>query len=341
MTNLSANLRTVASLPRVRFWARLVIGLAISLVCLVLVLRGADLNEVGAALGRTNPAWLVPAALALAASIVVKALRWGLLFRPHHRPAWRPLTASVLVGQMVNNALPVRLGEVARIQFLSDSAGIPRTFSLGTVALEKALDSVSLLGLFIIVVPFALLPEWVKESGLLVTAATGILLAGALLIVSRRGSLRLIAESLADRVPPLSCLTESRRVTTILQSMDVLGHAGLLAQAFGYSALALLFGALVNLCVLLALGLRPSIPAALFVLLIGYLGGTVPASPGRIGIFQWVTLLSLAPFGYEHSAALSYSVLLYGVVIVLPTVAGVLVIGRQPFSLFDGKDSSR
>ncbi len=326
-----ATFKALASEPRVRLWLRLVVGLVVSAVCLVLVLHGVDLARVGAALSRTNFLWLVPAGLALAASIVVKALRWGLLFHPHYRPSGQALTAGILVGQMVNNALPIRLGEVARIQYLAENERVPRSFSLGTIGLEKALDSVSLFGLFIVVVPFVLLPSWIRESGLLVTIAFGLMLIGGVLLVSRRGSLRLIAEALVERLPALHRVAGSGRVTTILSSLDVLGHTGLLVQALIYSALALLAGAVINACVLLALGLDLSIPASLNVLLIGYLGGSVPAAPGRIGVFHGVTILSLQPFGYDESVMVSYSLLLYLVVIVLPTLAGLLIVGRHPF----------
>jgi uncharacterized protein (TIRG00374 family) len=317
--------------PRARIALRLIAGIAISVVSLALVVRGADLDMVRETLLRTNLLWLVPAVLALAVTIVVKAARWGLLFRPHYHPDPRPLTAGILIGQMVNNALPVRLGEVARIQYLAEATGIPRTFSIGTVALEKALDSVGLLGLFIVVVPFALLPEWVKESALLATVAFAVLLIGAILLMGRRDALRRLADALATRVSWIGRITESRRVATILRSLDVLGDAGLLARALIYSAVALIAGAVVNLAVFLALGLSPSVPASLFVLLLGYLGGTVPASPGRIGIFQAVTVLSLAPFAISQTDALSYSIILYVIAIVLPTAAGVVALGRRPF----------
>ncbi|HEX2171890.1 MAG TPA: lysylphosphatidylglycerol synthase transmembrane domain-containing protein [Dehalococcoidia bacterium] len=320
------------SRDRVRLWLRLLIGLAVSLVSLVVVFQGTDLDDVRSTLGRTNPIWLAPAVIALAITIIVKAARWGLLFRPHYRPGLRPLTSGILIGQMVNNALPVRLGEVARIQYLAEATGVPRTYSLGTIALEKALDSVSLLGLFIVVVPFALLPEWVRRSGLLATAGLAVVLIGAILVVRRRATLRALADWLVGRVPALSRITESRRVVTILRSLDVLGDAGLLVRALAYSALALVAGAVLNATVLLALGLDLAslVPASLFVLLLGYLGGAVPASPGRIGIFQAVTVLSLAPFAIGRTDALSFSLILYAIAIVLPTLAGVIVVLASP-----------
>lgn len=330
----AATWRQMTTLPRVRFLLRLLIGIAVSVACIIFVLGGVNLDEALAALGRANLLWLGPAIVALAVSIVAKALRWGLLYRPHYMPGWRPMTGGILVGQMINNALPVRLGEVARIQFLAETEDLPRTYSLGTVAVEKALDSVSLLALFVLVVPFTLLPAWVRQSGLLVTVVFGGALIGGILIVTRRDSLRSLADVLAERVPPLSRLTESRRVATILRSLDVLGHAGLLAQALGYSALALLAGALINASVLLAFGFATAdlVPASLLILLLGYLGGAVPASPGRIGVFQAITMLSLAPFT-DPATALSYSIVLYVVVIVVPTLAGVALLARHPFRL--------
>jgi hypothetical protein len=70
-------------------------------------------------------------------------------------------------------------------------------------------------------------------------------------------------------------------------------------------------GILGNYVVFLALGLSLSFTAALFLLVVLQVGTAVPSVPGKLGVFQYLCILALAPFGVGKSSALSYSVLLY------------------------------
>jgi N-acetylglucosaminyldiphosphoundecaprenol N-acetyl-beta-D-mannosaminyltransferase len=70
-------------------------------------------------------------------------------------------------------------------------------------------------------------------------------------------------------------------------------------------------GILVNYIIFFALGLSPSFTAALFLLVVLQVGIAVPSAPGKLGIFQYLCILALAPFGVGKSNALIYSVLLY------------------------------
>ena len=79
----------------------------------------------------------------------------------------------------------------------------------------------------------------------------------------------------------------------------------------------------VNYAVLRALNLDIDAPvlAAFFVLIVLQVGTSVPSTPGKIGVFQYLVVLALAPFGIEGEPALTYGVLLhvvgFGPVVVL------------------------
>ena len=68
-----------------------------------------------------------------------------------------------------------------------------------------------------------------------------------------------------------------------------------------------------NYAVLRALNLDIDAPvlAAFFVLIVLQVGTSVPSTPGKIGVFQYLAVLALAPFGVAREPALTYGVLLH------------------------------
>ena len=69
----------------------------------------------------------------------------------------------------------------------------------------------------------------------------------------------------------------------------------------------------VNYAVLRALNLEIDVPvlAAFVVMVVLQVGTSVPSTPGKIGIFQYLAVLALAPFGVAREPALTYGVLLH------------------------------
>ncbi|MDH7490623.1 MAG: lysylphosphatidylglycerol synthase transmembrane domain-containing protein, partial [Anaerolineae bacterium] len=124
----------------------LALGTLLSLLFLWLAFRQVHLREVWDALRQAN-AWLVGAALAaFLATQAVKAARWKALFYPEHKGRrFGKLMSVIYIGQAVNAAIPARLGEIARAYLLARIESISGAYVMGTIVLEKALDSLMLL----------------------------------------------------------------------------------------------------------------------------------------------------------------------------------------------------
>ena len=123
------------------------IGVLISVACVYLVVRGVDLGKTADLLGSARPTWLALAVAAVAGDLVFRALRWQILMRPIHRVPLRRLSAYMLVGYLANNVLPARLGELVRSHYLGDREGISRSATLGTVVVERVVDTVVLVAI--------------------------------------------------------------------------------------------------------------------------------------------------------------------------------------------------
>jgi hypothetical protein len=91
--------------------------------------------------------WLCLAVVGVGADLVFRALRWQRLIAPIHPVPLRRLSGYMLVGYLANNVLPARLGELVRSHYLGDREGISRSATLGTVVVERVVDTVVLVGI--------------------------------------------------------------------------------------------------------------------------------------------------------------------------------------------------
>ena len=63
--------------------------------------------------------------------------------------------------------------------------------------------------------------------------------------------------------------------------------------------------------------------AAFWVVVITSLGMVIPSSPGYVGVFHYLTVLTLGFFGVDQGTALSYALVLHAVVYIFLSATGV------------------
>jgi uncharacterized membrane protein YbhN (UPF0104 family) len=305
--------RAIPRPSRGQQWVRLALGLAISAGALWLAGRHVDWAVTWQVLAAARLPLLLAAILVQCTSYLLSAARWQALFpEPAAVPVFR-LVQVLLVAQLVNTALPFRLGPLARASLVGtrDDQGIALT--LTTVAGEKLLETLTLaagLVLTMIVLP---LPPWVQQAGLTVA----LLSAGALVIVLALSHSRQRLEGWLVRLG-------GRVAGTSMILLEVMGawlkpvRAG---QLILWTAALWLLGTGVNLLVLLALGLPGRADIALVLLVLLQLGARVPGAPANLGLFESLCVAGLAWFGVAAGPALSYGLALHAVVL-LPGLLG-------------------
>src|SRR5688500_13213781 len=120
--------------------ALVVAGFGVSAVFTYLAVRNVDLDDFWTALGQSNAWWLLPALAVLALAVLVRALRWRLVFPPRTRPPLPATTRALLVGYLFNNILPLRAGEDLRVVVLHEKAGTSRAEAHATAVSESVYD---------------------------------------------------------------------------------------------------------------------------------------------------------------------------------------------------------
>ena len=309
-------------------YLRVLLGLVISAVFLVLAFRGVEFREMGEALGEANYLWLAPATACIVASIGLRAVRWRLLFYPQTDLRLSSLFGSLNVGYLVNDVLPLRLGEVVRAYLVSQLERVGVAHALSTVAVERVLDMLVTLGFLAAVMPFVTLPEGAAAK----VAVVSIIAVGALLVMLVAGAVREWVHRLARLITGRLSQRHGDRLHGLLDSFlhgfAVLSTPRVAVPVLGLSIVIWALAALGLYFVLFAFHLYLSPAAPLFVLALVSLSFAVPASPGYVGVFHLAVVSALKPFDVDGATALSYAFVAHLIAFVPPMILGAAYLWR-------------
>ena len=305
------------------------IGIAFSVGFLVLTLRNVDLAETASAMRRVNGLILSAAVASYVFSIAAKAVRWQLLLTVHKAPSFGRAFSIFSIGQMMNAFLPAHLGEFARAYLMGEAEADSKVYVLGTVAVERLVDLLFLLISLALLLSQMDLPDWLATPARDTSLVMVILVPCIILLVWQRNLiLRMVAW--ASHFAPLAWrgwLVQQAHFG--LTSLDSVHRPRLIVGLFVWSTIVCLLSTLTNYLVFLALELALPVWASLLLLVVLQVGTAVPSSPGRIGIFQYLVILTLSIFAVDKNVALGYSVLLYLVIYVPITLIGVYCLWRE------------
>ncbi len=309
--------------------SQLWIGVVFSLCFLALALHDVDLTETANTLRRVNVPLLGAAVASFVLSAAAKSIRWQLLLAVRKSPSFARAFSVLSVGLMVNAFLPARLGEFGRAYLMGESEADSKAFVLGTIAIEKVADLLFLLLSLAVLLSQMALPEWLAGPAR-GTALVIAILVPCFVLLAWQSSFVLRVVEQASRFVPLrwrEWLVGQTRYG--LASLVVVRRPRRLIGLIGWSLIVWLLSALTNHLAFLALELAMPVWAPLLLLVVLQVGVAVPSSPGRIGVFQYLTILTLALFSIEKEVALGYSVVLYLVVYAPIAVLGAWGFGHE------------
>jgi uncharacterized protein (TIRG00374 family) len=314
----------LATVKRNRRWLQGLGGVLLGGVCLWFSFRGADIDQAIAWVRQISWPWI---GLAVAGVVLVsasKALRWQWLYPREASPlSWSAHFSILLIAQMLNLAVPVRLGEVARLGLMKQELR-PVGMTLGTIAVEKSLDLTTTGLLLLLSIPLVTLPEWLRS-----TAGVGVLLTGGALLalLLLLGTSRHFLLRLFDRLPRPERPSRARWMERLVHLLETVlqGISGIdgrqLVPVLGLTAFIYLLSVGVIQAMLQAIGVEHhGGGAALALMLALTFSNLAPTPPALVGLVGAVTEVTLAPFGVPRSQALVLGTIL-NVVLVGPPVA--------------------
>ncbi len=196
-----------------------------------LALWRVDLGEVAKPLSEANYGWAALALLILLSVRGIQAIRWQLYLAKVGRLPFPSLLGAVLIGNLGNALVPMRAGDLARIQILANRFGISRAGLAATVfVVEGILDGVVFLVLLLLGLAFldiGFVPPAILWS-LAITAGGGFLLA---VLISRFFPVDLAARPWLRRLPGKPREVLSRAWPPFLAGLETMRNGRLLAAA--------------------------------------------------------------------------------------------------------------
>lgn len=314
---------------RSRIWqvaGALVIGAA----CLWFSMRGVQLAAFRAELVDFSPALVTIAVASVILVAAAKALRWQWLYGSAglDRP-WSTHFSILMIAQMLNLVIPIRLGEVARLGLMRQE-GRPVGVTFGTIVVEKGLDLLAVGLIVLLFAPVLLLPIGARSEAAFTGPLVGLLIFLFLLAVGRFHAplLRLVDSVPHPQSARLAWLVSrvQQGARAVLKSMAELRGTQLLRVTALTAAIWLI--SLITVRIMLsAFGLELGWNAALALMLALTSSNWAPTPPAMIGVVGAVTVAVLAPFGVDQTQALALGTVLNLVLVGPPVLVGGVALG--------------
>jgi len=303
---------------------RALVGLAISVVTLFVIVRNVDLAEVADILGTAVPGWLVLMLAMIVTDLLVRALRWQRLLAPIHPVAYRRSLGYLLIGYLANNVLPARLGELVRAHYLGDREGVSRTTTLGTIVVERVIDTVVVVAIAAFAIVILGVRGLVANAVIVGLAITALfVVALAILVAARRlpGAERVVAY--AARWPRVSDIAGK-----LHGGLAVAGRPRTLFEALVLSCLA--WGATTVAFAAAGQSLGVQLTTAQAALLASgvALASAIPAGPGNLGTFDLAATVIAGTFGLRRETAVALAIACHAAVLIVTSIGGAAALLR-------------
>jgi len=208
-------------------------------------------------------------------------------------------------GYLLNNVLPLRLGEVARALLLSRKAHLGFLQVFSTVLIERALDVAMAAGVLLGSLPFVVGGGFAWQAAAL---AGGLVIIGLFmlhLLASNQPWALTQYERWSQRIPVMGRLLKPQQLNALFEGLAVLVD--------GWRFLRVLMWMVINWGIAILqfyVLMRAFYPQAELVwatLTLGVMafGVAVPSSPGAMGVLELSIIGALSVFGVDPSTALA------------------------------------
>ncbi len=317
---------------RIPNWLPQLLGYSVSAGCLIWVLHGYPLDELGPTLRALDYRWVLLAVIADLAVYVVHGWRWTTLLEPVAKVGlWRTVQA-VYIGLFANEVLPLRTGEVIRCYLLAHWNDLRLSLSFASAAVERIIDGIWIVLAFLITAMFVKgIP---RDLLILVQGLAVLLLVGVCLLVWV-----VMHKSHAHAV-----LRESRWSATIRHIVEGLHLMGNPRTMVLTSLISLLYLALQMFSVfalMRAYGLDLSFWVAAGVLTIVRLSTVVPNAPGNLGLINLACVMALGLFEVEKTDAKTFSIILFASLTLPLLIGGAIATALTGVNIGDLRDRAR
>jgi uncharacterized protein (TIRG00374 family) len=282
-----------------------ILSIPLAAVLLYLSLRGVDWKAVWRTIAGARWGYLAAGCGCSCFSFFLRSLRWRILLNAEERLSVGSVFSANMVGYLGNSFLPARAGELVRTFIISARSSLSRTYVLTTALSERLADVIALvLWSSLILLQAGAKPRWMVD----LSRTTAMVAAAGALAIALLPHAESLCQNLLRRLSLPSALRERllRLADQVLLGVRAFHNVG---RFLGFTVLTVaiwMADAFGTMLVAYALHLHFSFTTAMLLLTGMGLGSALPSTPGYVGIYQFVAVTVLTPFGISRDAALAY-----------------------------------
>lgn len=298
-------------------------GLVFSIFALLLIYTGIDIKSAFNAISNIQLRLIILLLLLYSSGLMLRTLRWKLLISLRTQLHLWGAFQALVIGFFLNNILPIKLGELGRVEYLKKKFGISRSFLFGTILVERLLDLIFVILLFVFSVFFSetIRAIFIKNRLIVISLATIVVM--VVLVIYRFDLFNSAIRFIPDRF--------QRSITGVVKKFReaflILNRLDLVLLVVIATVLIWLISLLISYFV--AQSFNISIPwyGYMFVVSIGILGFLIPSTSGGIGVYHSVAVAALLVFHVSPEKALAYSIVTHALDFVPALIIGIFILG--------------
>ncbi len=314
---------------------KLLLGIGLGFVLIYFSVRGIDFNETLTHLKKVHLGY---AGLSLFFIILMQALRsyrWGVILQPMEKISQFTLFAVTSVGFLAIAAIPARIGELARPYLIAKKSSIKMSSALGTIIVERVLDSLAVLTMTFAVLMLQDLPSWMIKSGILFFIVTMLVIACMIGLILRRERAIKIIDRILRRLPGKPTQKVNHVIHHFIDGFQVITDVKRLLYLLLLSAVVWLVDVAAIYTLLLAFSFNLPVLAAFVVMVILIAGIAIPTAPGFIGNWHYACILGLSLFGIAKPEGFSFALVYHFLSMIIVIILGVIFLPFNKLSISD------
>lgn len=284
---------------------KILIGLLVSILFIYFIIKNVDLSIIWINIQGLSWYLYVVILVIYLVNLVLRTFRWQIVIQPISEVKFVDIFKALVYGYMLNQILPVKVGEVARAEYLTRKNKVSRSSMLGTVAVERVFDMLVVLLFFGISVLFSETVMNRMESSWL---PVSLLIVGFILIIIIFLNLNFFKYFTTHLPIKLNKFIDGV-IDNLSYSFKIFYS---IKNVFKISIITLLVWLLTCLsCYLIVNELGIQIPyyAYFFIVSAGTFGMIIPSTSGNIGVYHGVAMAALMLFMVSKEEALSYAII--------------------------------
>lgn len=286
-------------------WRKVLPGLVVSVVSLVVVLYFVDLHELKEALQLADYRFVAAGFFITFTWLAVRGKVWQTLL-PDRVP-YKTVFMTLSEGYLLNNILPLRLGEVGRAFLLSRKTSMAFWQIFSSILIERALDMAFATALLLSTLAFVVGGDWARQAAIGVGIVVAVGLVGLFLIARNRERALQVFGSISSRWPFLKRVG-GNALPSFISGLGVLTDGKRFLQAVSWMVLNWSLGVVQYYVYLLAFFPGARLLWAGFTLGAGSLGIAAPSSPGAVGVLELTLVAALSVFNLNPSFAFAFAI---------------------------------